>query len=149
MHWQRNSQAASLIVKILERCPDVKVLAASQLRLQVVEKRADDWEKPIFIYGLAKPDPKNLPPLKKMKEIAAIQLFLNRANAVRKSGLELKESNALAIATICESLDGLPQAIEIAAAQSDVRAPGEILDDLQGQLGTEILDRVFYRVITG
>ena len=63
----------------------------------------------------------------------AVQLFLDRARSVRP-GFELEASNADAIAAICARLEGLPLAIELAAAQIRLLSPGAILDRLSKEL---------------
>jgi predicted ATPase len=59
-----------------------------------------------------------------LSEYEAVQLFLGRARETRPS-FTLTDDNAAAVAEICERLDGLPLAIELAAARLKLFSPGE------------------------
>ncbi len=70
----------------------------------------------------------------------AVELFIERARAARPD-LVVDEATAGAIAAICQRLDGLPLAIELAAARVTVQTPAEILDGLQNLSGLRTSDR--------
>jgi predicted ATPase len=101
------TSAAVGIVELLERCPDVKVLATSREALRV---RA---EHTFTVPPLSLPSSDD-PAVAAGSE--AVRLFTERAEAVQP-GFRFSEENAAAIAAICRLLDGLPLAIELAAAR--------------------------------
>ena len=96
---------------------------------------------PLRVYGeqeypvppLAVPDPRHLPDLETLSQFASVALFVERAMSVRP-GFAVDPSNAPAIAEICVRLDGLPLAIELAAARVRVLTPQAILSRLGDRL---------------
>jgi predicted ATPase len=96
---------------------------------------------PLGIYGereyavppLAIPDPKRLPTLEVLSHYEAVRLFVERAEAT-KAGFEITSENAPAVAEICARLDGLPLAIELAAARIKLLPPSAILARLSNRL---------------
>jgi predicted ATPase/DNA-binding SARP family transcriptional activator len=110
--------AAALVGRILRQARDVRVLATSRRPLGLTGEVA--W--PVPPLALA-------PPTASSADTAAgypaVELFVERAAAVR-SGFELNDANAADIAAICLALDGLPLAIELAAARADVLTPNAI-----------------------
>jgi predicted ATPase len=79
---------------------------------------------------LTVPDRRHLPPPDELASIPAVALYLERAQAVDPA-FGITSDNAQAIAEICVRLDGLPLAIELAAARGDVYAPAEVLARLR------------------
>ena len=73
--------------------------------------------------------------LEKIAHSEAVQLFVDRARAAW-SGFTLSDGNAAAVAAICERVDGLPLAIELAAARSAVLSPAMLLARLERRLPT-------------
>jgi predicted ATPase/DNA-binding CsgD family transcriptional regulator len=69
-----------------------------------------------------------------LERVPAVQLFVHRARAVRP-GFTLTEDNREAVATLCQRLDGLPLAIELAAASAKLSSPQALLADLDDDLG--------------
>ena len=65
---------------------------------------------------LSSPDPEHLPPLEELKLYEAVRLFVERARSAT-AGFELTERNASAVARLCRRLEGIPLAIELAAAR--------------------------------
>lgn len=110
------------IVSLLTACPKLKVLATSREALHTY----GEWRYPVpplalpNRHHLTDPDPSLLAAL------PSVALFVERAQAVRPD-LAFTRENALAIATICLRLDGLPLAIELAAARAELLAPEQIL----------------------
>ena len=82
---------------------------------------------------LTLPDPRRLPDPAGLIEYEAVRLFRERAQAV-KPDFEVTSANAAAVAEICVRLDGLPLAIELAAARSKVMAPEAMLRRLEQRL---------------
>ena len=102
--------AAPFVSDLLARCPRLKVLVTSRALLRVVGEHA----LPVPPLGL--PDPEAPASLDRLVRSAAVQLFAQRGQAVNPS-FELESSNAPLVADICQRLDGVPLAIELAAAR--------------------------------
>jgi predicted ATPase/class 3 adenylate cyclase len=102
--------AAPLVGALLAAAPHLKALVTSREPLHLA------GEHEYAVPPLALPDPHHLPPLDHLVEYVAVQLFLARALAVKTDFVVTRES-APAIAAICQRLDGLPLAIELAAAR--------------------------------
>jgi len=79
------------------------------------------------------PDPVRLPPLERLTQYEAVKLFVQRARAV-KPDFEVTNESAPALAEICVRLDGLPLAIELAAARVRVLPPQQMLERLGNRL---------------
>ena len=120
-------EAAPDVGELLGRLPEIKVLATSRSPLHVYGEQ----EFPVPPLGL--PDPQHLPALEALSQYASVALFVERAMAVRP-GFAVDAANAPAIAEICVRLDGLPLAIELAAARVRVLTPQAILSRLGDQL---------------
>jgi predicted ATPase/class 3 adenylate cyclase len=109
--------------------------AASRLRLIVTSREvlhlSDEHE--FSVPPLRLPDPRNLPGLDALSQYEAVALFIDRATAVRPDFVVTNE-NAPAVAEICSRLDGLPLAIELAAARAKLLTPQAILDRLERSL---------------
>ena len=117
---------AVLADTLLHACPNLKIFATSREALGVAGERA--WAVP----SLALPDPERLPPIEKLGRYEAIRLFCERAKAT--SSFELTEENASAVAKLCRRLDGIPLAIELAAARTTVLSAAQILKRLEDSL---------------
>jgi len=110
---------------ILHTCPEIKILTTSREALNIA------GEIPFHVPSLETPDLDYLPPLEELLEVESIRLYVERAAAVRP-GFELTRENAAPIAQTCGRLDGIPLAIELAAARVRVLTPEQIaarLDD--------------------
>ena len=107
--------------RVLRTCPALAVLATSRQPLAVAGEVA--WPVP----PLAVPAPGAS--LRTTSEAEAVRLFCDRARAVRPD-FDLDDSNAASVADICRILDGLPLAIELAAARISVLSPAAIVDRL-------------------
>ncbi len=113
--------------RLLAACPRLKVLVTSREALHVRSERV--WPVPPLAVPAAGP-PADLTAL---AAIPAVALFIERAQAVRPA-FALTAENAGAIAAICAGLDGLPLAIEIAAARIKLLSPQEIAARLNQRL---------------
>src|ERR687889_1881196 len=80
------------------------------------------------------PDPLRLPPAGELANYEAVRLFVERAGAA-DAGFALTERNASAVARLCRKLDGIPLAIELAAARARVLTVEQILEKLEDPLG--------------
>jgi non-specific serine/threonine protein kinase len=116
---------AGLALELLRRCPALRVLATSRIPLDV------DGEATWRVEPLAVPNPARLPARSALTRYAAMRLFVDRALAAR-SDFRLTEKNAADVVHIAARLDGIPLAIELAAARVGVLSPQQIvrrLDD--------------------
>jgi predicted ATPase/class 3 adenylate cyclase len=123
-NFEQVVEAAPLVGELLAGCPDLKVLATSRSVLRVYGER----EFPVPAMSL--PDPRRLPPIDELADYEAIGLFVERARSV-KVDFEITAQNAPAVAGICVRLDGLPLAIELAAARVKLLPPEKILQRLR------------------
>ena len=116
---------AVLVDALLPWCPRLRVLATSREALRV------DGERVWTIPPLAAPDPESPPDPDALGRNEAVGLFVERASAVAPA-FALGAENAAAVASVCVRLDGLPLAIELAAARMRVLSVAQIssrLDD--------------------
>jgi predicted ATPase len=129
-------QVAPDLGELLARCPRVVILATSRTVLGLRAER----EYPV--QPLALPAGPAAVPLEELESWPAVALFVDRARAVRP-GFALTEGNAAAVAEICRRLEGLPLAIELAAARTRLLDPAALLDRLAASLdalGTGAID---------
>src|SRR5262249_39168143 len=111
--------AATLCQTLLERCPRLHVLATSRQRLGLTGEVG--WPVP----SLPCPDPKRLPAdeaelIGTVRQSPAVQLFAERAQMAKPDFQLTRRDEAEAVAHICQRLDGIPLAIELAAARAGV-----------------------------
>ena len=119
--------AALAVGNLLADSPGLRILATSRVPLRL----RGEWEYPLVPLSL--PDPSHLPTADRVTQYAAVTLFVERAAAVRPDFL-VTGANAPAIAEICARLDGLPLAIELAAARVKLLPPEALLSRLSSQL---------------
>ncbi len=118
------------------RCPQLAIVATSRTVLQLRAER----EYPVLPLALPA-DPATVP-LEELQSWPAVALFVDRARAVRP-GFALTQHNAAAVAEICRRVEGLPLAIELAAARTRLLEPAVLLDRLAESLdalGTGAVD---------
>ena len=106
--------------ELLTRCRGLQILVTSRTVLRLRAER----EYPVR--PLTVPTFSSHPPIAQLASLPAVQLFVDRARAVRYD-FALTEENALAVAEICRRLDGLPLAIELAAARVRLLEPPALL----------------------
>jgi predicted ATPase/serine/threonine protein kinase len=119
--------AASWLCELLARVPTLKALVTSRVLLRV------HGEHDLPVPPLEVPDLGASPDAHDLAAYPSVQLFTERARAVEPS-FTLTEENAAAVAEICVRLDGLPLAIELAAARINLLAPRAILGRLEHRL---------------
>ena len=112
--------AAPALADLLGYCEPLKVLATSRAPLHI------RGEREFPVPPLALPDPERLPPPAALAAVPAVALFMDRAVAVR-SDFAVTPGNAAAVAEICIRMDGLPLAIELAAARIKLMTPQAML----------------------
>lgn len=127
-NFEQVAEAAPLIPELLAACPSLKLVVTGRSALHLY------GEHEFRVLPLALPDLAHLPEPARLAEVPAIALFLQRVQAVR-SDFELTTDNASAIAEICIRLDGLPLAIELAAARVKLLPPQALLNRLVGAYG--------------
>jgi DNA-binding SARP family transcriptional activator len=119
--------AAPVVAELLAAAPGLKVLVTSRAVLRL----RGEHEFPVP--PLAVPDLKRLPAFEALSQYAAVALFIQRAVAVRP-GFRVTNANAPSVAEICHQLDGLPLAIELAAARIKLFSPEALLPQLERRL---------------
>ncbi len=131
--------AAPIVGELLTACPGLKVLITSRGRLRL------RGEQEYLVQPLAVPESEvgsrksegawagRALPRMALEDVPAVALFIRRARAARPD-FALSEVNVAAVAQICRSLDGLPLAIELAAARVRLLPPTELLAQLEHPL---------------
>ena len=120
-------EAAPLVADLLAACPGLTVLVTSRVRLRV----SAEHEHAVPPLKLAETDEHT--PIDMVAATEAVRLFVARAQAV-KADFSLTAENARAVTAICRRLDGLPLAIELAAARVKVLPPKALLARLEQRL---------------
>ncbi|HEX8684613.1 MAG TPA: tetratricopeptide repeat protein [Ardenticatenaceae bacterium] len=136
-NFEQVVEAAPLLSDLLSASPRMEVLVTSR---EVLNLRG---EFTFPVPPLELPDLRRLPPLEPLSKLSAVALFVQRAQMV-KADFQLAESNAAAVAEICVLLDGLPLAIELAAARCKLFTPQAMLARLTGTAHASTL-----RLLTG
>lgn len=116
---------AQLADAILHRSPHVKILATSREPLGIA------GETPYIVPSLSLPDARHVPDAETLAQFDAVRLFVERATLLQPT-FRVTEENAPAIAQVCDQLDGIPLALELAAARIEVLSVEQIarrLDD--------------------
>jgi predicted ATPase/transcriptional regulator with XRE-family HTH domain len=126
-NFEQVIDAAPFVAALLATAAQVKLLATSREALRL------RGEKIVAVQPLALPERGRLPPLERLAQYAAVELFVERA-ANAQTSFRLSEENAPAVAEICARLEGLPLAIELAAAGVTHFAPAELLARLSQRL---------------
>jgi len=126
-NFEQVASAALQVADLLAACPKLKVLVTSRAVLHV------RGEQEFPVPPLTVPDPKRLLDLVALSQYEAVELFLVRAQAGEPE-FQLSNTNAPAIAEICAHLDGLPLAIELAAARIKLLPPQALLARLGQRL---------------
>jgi predicted ATPase/class 3 adenylate cyclase len=119
--------AAPLVSELLQACIELKILATSREGLRI------SGEREVPVPPLDLPNLNQLPSLETLSQYASVELFVRRAQAVRPN-FQITNDTAPAVAEICHRLDGLPLAIELAAARIKLLPPHAMLARMQNRL---------------
>jgi len=126
-NFEQVAGAAPALGALLESCPALAALVTSRAALRI----RGEHQHPVAPLALPPPDAPIDPPA--LAQVPAVALFLERGRAVRPT-LELSEQTAATITAICRRLDGLPLALELAAARLLLFSPQALLARLAARL---------------
>ena len=118
---------ARLVDKLLDLCPRLRILATSRETLGV------EGEIRWVVPPLSVPEREPTPPSEELEGYESVRLFVERARG-RDPSFSLSPKNALAVAEICSRLEGIPLAIELAAARAGTLSVEQILQRLEDSL---------------
>lgn len=116
--------SAQIAGGLLRLCPRLRILATSRERLTIAGEAV--WRVP----SLSLPDPQQSADMEALAQSEAIRLFAERATSVSPTFM-LNAQNAASVAQICRRLDGIPLAIELAAARAMMLTPQQIASRLE------------------
>jgi predicted ATPase/class 3 adenylate cyclase len=126
-NFEQVLEAAPTVTELLAVAQGLKVLATSRTPLRLY------GEHEYAVPPLSVPDVKHLPDLESLSQYEAVRLFIERAKSA-KVDFEVTDESAPAVAEICVRLDGLPLAIELAAARIKMLPPQAMLQRLGSRL---------------
>jgi len=126
-NFEQVTDAAPMVQDLLDACPALKVLVTSRIVLHIYGEQ----EFPVSPLPLPAGDAPASPAT--LMQCASVALFVQRATA-NKPDFALTTQNAAAVVEICRRLDGLPLAIELAAARVKILPPGELLARIERPL---------------
>jgi predicted ATPase len=126
-NFEQVSSAAPLVSQLLAEAEGLKILVTSRVVLRVY------GEHEFVVPPLALPDLKQPAPPQVLAQNEAVALFVQRAQCI-KADFRLTEENSPLIAEICTRLDGLPLALELAAARIKLLPPAQLLARLSSRL---------------
>lgn len=126
-NFEQLLKGGSLVVELLQAAPRVKALVTSREALNLY------GENRFPVPELTRPNPDNLPPLAQLGQWPAVDLFVQRVQA-RHPTFTLTEANKDAIVRLCQRLDGLPLALELAAAQVRLLSSDQSFPNPEGDL---------------
>ncbi len=119
--------AAPLLSDLLTGCPQLQLLVTSRALLRL------SGEHVVDVAPLPTPDSAHIPPPEQLGRYPAVRLFVERARALQPA-FELTASNAESVGRICAQLDGLPLALELAAARIRLLPPETMAARLERSL---------------
>ena len=126
-NFEQLVEAGPVVVALLSHCPDLKILVTSRAVLRV------QGEYEFIVPPLALPDLAHLPAIQTLEHVAAVELFIQCARLVRRN-FHLTAANAQTVARICCCLDGIPLALELAAARLKILSPQALLSRLEKRM---------------
>lgn len=130
-NFEHVMSATPLIVELLAACPKVRMIVTSRLALRLT------GEYEFAVPSLEVPTTALLTSVADAVRYSAIALFMSRAQAV-KPDFQLTAANAAVVGQICRQLDGIPLAIELAAARSKLLPPQALLARLTSAFGARL-----------
>lgn len=126
-NFEQVAEAAFLVAELLASCPNLKVLVTSRMPLEL------RGEFEFLVLPLPVPSDEGPDDVDVIATSPAVELFVERARAVRPD-FSLEGENASAVAEICRRLDGIPLAIELAAARVRLFSPKGMLNRMERRL---------------
>jgi len=123
------NEAGQFLARIVESAPGVKLLVTSRIAMHI----RGEAEIPLAPLSVPKTDLFHPPNVEELKKSSAVSLLRERAQAVNPA-FEITPENAADIVRICERLDGLPLALELAAARLKLLTPAALLARLDNRL---------------
>ena len=125
-NFEQVVEAAGALANLLGQCPEIKCLVTSRCALRL------RGEHEHVLLPLPLPPP-GIGGVSELMRFPSVELFTQRVQAVIP-GWALNEDNGGAVAEVCRRLDGLPLALELAAARTKILSPAALLERLRGQL---------------
>ena len=122
-NFEQVLDAAAMLTELLAGAPGLTLLVTSRAPLDISEERIYP------VSALQLPDPSRALEVDRLRRTEAVRLFVARARDIRPD-FELSELNADAVAELCVRLDGLPLALELAAARIKLLSPRHVLERL-------------------
>ena len=119
---------ADLVLRLREECPELRILATSRQRLGI------SGEAVVLVEPMTVPDPSGPVTPDTLAQFEAVSLFVDRAT-LASAAFRLSEDNAQAVAELCAALEGVPLAVELAAARIGTLSPGGMLRQLTDRYG--------------
>jgi predicted ATPase/class 3 adenylate cyclase len=119
-------ECAKLFQNLLTSCPKLKIIASSRESLRI------SGEKVFHVPVLSIPDKLEFHTVDSVRGFEAVQLFIDRASSMRHD-FKITNENASAIVQLCHHLDGIPLAIELAAARIKVMTVEKILENISNR----------------
>lgn len=126
-NFEQIVDAAPQIAELLAAAPEIKILVTSRFLLRITAERE------FVVPPLSPPPNELLSSFEKLSRNEAVRLFAERAGSADPN-FQLNEQNIRSVAEVCLRLEGLPLAIELAAARSRVLSPAAILSKLDSRL---------------
>lgn len=126
-NFEQVVDAAPIVTELLADCAQLKVVVTSRSLLRVYGERVFN------VPPLAMPDPTQITSVDELEHYASLTLFTSRAQAVQYD-FALTEANAEAVIELCRGLDGLPLAIELAAARCNEFSPAQLVQQMRRRL---------------
>ncbi|MBV9787016.1 MAG: tetratricopeptide repeat protein [Chloroflexi bacterium] len=126
-NFEHVSAAASALAELLSAAPRLNIVVTSRVALR------SHQEYTFPVGPLSLPNLRSLPPLHVLATLPSIALFVARAQTIAPD-FALTEANAAAVAAICVQLEGVPLAIDLAAARTRLLSPGAMLPRLRSRL---------------